>query len=202
MHVCACVCVFVCVSMRVEGDHTAHPNKSALDSGLPTFFKVISLLPRQSYATQCQWNNPDLHWYNCHMNPIKTYNITSTKPSGTTPRLYFNGIQYQLHHGSDLIITWWRHQMEEFSALLAICAGNSPVPGEFLAQRPVMWSFDVFFDLRLDERLSKQSWGWWFETPSRPLWRYCNDIITQQTDLFYEDLQHIPLYYGLTLNNG
>ena len=45
--------------------------------------------------------------------------------------------------------TWWRHQMETFSALLAICAGNSPVPGEFLAQRPVTWSFDVFFDLHL-----------------------------------------------------
>ena len=37
----------------------------------------------------------------------------------------------------------WRHQMETFSALLAICAGNSPVPGEFLAQRPVTRSFDV-----------------------------------------------------------
>ena len=65
--------------------------------------------------------------------------------------------------------------METFSALLAICAGNSPVPGEFLAQRPVTRSFDVFFDLRLNKRLSKQSWGWWFETPSRPLWRHCND---------------------------
>ena len=41
---------------------------------------------------------------------------------------------------------WWRHQMKTFSALLAICAGNSPVPGEFPAQRPVTWSFDVFFD--------------------------------------------------------
>ena len=39
--------------------------------------------------------------------------------------------------------------METFSALLAICAGNSPVPGEFPAQRPVARSFDVFFDLRL-----------------------------------------------------
>ena len=37
-------------------------------------------------------------------------------------------------------------------------------------------SFDVFFDLRLNERLSKQSWGWWFEMLSRPLWRYCNAI--------------------------
>ena len=53
--------------------------------------------------------------------------------------------------------TWWRHQMETFSALLAICAGNSPVPGEFPFQRPATRSFDVFFDLRLNKRLSKQS---------------------------------------------
>ena len=35
--------------------------------------------------------------------------------------------------------------METFSAFLAICAGNSPVPGEFPAQRPVTRSFDFFF---------------------------------------------------------
>ena len=69
---------------------------------------------------------------------------------------------------------WWRHQLESFSALLAICAGNVPVPGEFPAQRPVTRSFDVFFDLRLTKRLSKQSWDWWFETLSRPFWRHCN----------------------------
>ena len=46
--------------------------------------------------------------------------------------------------------------METFSALLAICAGNSPVSGEFPAQRPVTRSFDVFFDLRLNKRLSKK----------------------------------------------
>ena len=45
--------------------------------------------------------------------------------------------------------------METFSALLAICAGNSPVTGEFPAQRPVTRSFDIFFDLRLNKRLSK-----------------------------------------------
>ena len=70
--------------------------------------------------------------------------------------------------------TWWLHQMVAFSALLAICAENSPVNGEFPAQRPVTRSFDVFFDLRLNKRLSKQSWGWWFETQSRPLWRHRN----------------------------
>ena len=46
--------------------------------------------------------------------------------------------------------------METVSALLAIFAGNSPVHGEFPAQRPVTRTFDVFFDLRLNKRLSKQ----------------------------------------------
>ena len=56
--------------------------------------------------------------------------------------------------------------------------GNSPVTGEFPAQRPVTRSFDVFFDLRLNKRLSKQSCDWWFETPSRPLWRHSNGYVT------------------------
>ena len=47
---------------------------------------------------------------------------------------------------------WWRHQMGAFSALLALCAGNSPVTGEFPSQRPVTRSFDVFSDLRLNKR--------------------------------------------------
>ena len=49
--------------------------------------------------------------------------------------------------------------------------------GEFTGDRWIprteARSFDVFFDLRLNKRLSKQSWGWWFETPSRPQWRHC-----------------------------
>ena len=69
--------------------------------------------------------------------------------------------------------------MVTFSALLAICARNSPVTGEFPAQRPVTRSFDVFFDLRLNKRLSKQAWGWWFETLSCPLWSHCNDYSTR-----------------------
>ena len=73
---------------------------------------------------------------------------------------------------------WWHHQMETFSALLALCVGNSPVTGEFPAQRPVTRSFDVFFVLRLNKRLSKQPWGWWFETSSWSLWRHCNALMT------------------------
>ena len=70
--------------------------------------------------------------------------------------------------------------------LLALCVGKSPVTGEFPAQRPVTRSFDVFFDLRLNKRLSKQSLGWWFETLSCSLWRhrnkmYCSDPVQQST---------------------
>ena len=58
--------------------------------------------------------------------------------------------------------------------LLAICAGISPVTGEFPSQRPVTWSFNVFLDLRLNKRLSKQSRRRRFKTPPRSLWRHCN----------------------------
>ena len=79
--------------------------------------------------------------------------------------------------------TRWRHQVETFSALLALCAGNSPVTGEFPLQRPVTQRFDVFFDLCLNKRMSKQSLSWWFETPSRSLWRQGNEPeqTTEQT---------------------
>ena len=59
---------------------------------------------------------------------------------------------------------------------------SSPVLGEFPAQRPVKRSFNVFFDLRLIKRLSKQSWGWWLETLSCPLWRHYNAPTSQQRD--------------------
>ena len=51
-----------------------------------------------------------------------------------------------------------------------------PLASEFPSQRPVMQSFDDFFDLRLNKRLSKQSWGWGFEMPLYPLWHHRNDL--------------------------
>ena len=51
--------------------------------------------------------------------------------------------------------------------------GEFTCPSEFPTQRPVTRSFDVFFDLPLNKRLRKQSWAWWFETLSHPLWRHC-----------------------------
>ena len=68
----------------------------------------------------------------------------------------------------------WRHQKETFSALLALCYDNPMVAWGFPSQRPVMGRFDVFFDLRLQNRLSKHSRRRWFETPSRSLRLHCS----------------------------
>ena len=69
---------------------------------------------------------------------------------------------------------WWRHQMETFSALLAFWfTGHRWIP-RTEAQWPVTRSFDVFFDLRLNQQLSKQWKRWWFEAPPRSLWRQCD----------------------------
>ena len=100
--------------------------------------------------------------------------------------------------GVGISFAWWRHQMETFSSLLAICAGNSPASGEFPAQRPVTRSFDVSFDLCLNKRLRKQAWVWWFETHSLILRHAhtnatyygisCNDIRNTPTSVVF---QHI-----------
>ena len=58
--------------------------------------------------------------------------------------------------GFTLPVTWWRHQMETLSALLVLCERNPSVTGRLPSQKPVTRSFDVFFDLRLNKRLSKQ----------------------------------------------
>ena len=48
---------------------------------------------------------------------------------------------------------------------------NSPHKG------PWRGALMVFFYLRLNKRLCKQSWGWWFEMRLRPSWRHCNVVI-------------------------
>ena len=122
------------------------------------------------------WRNPQswLWPIKAWINSLETYicydaNFVVTGDTGgcryDNPRCYQR--RQSMLSGFNVI-----HQMETFSALLAICAGNSPVPGEFPAQRPVTRSFDVFFDLRLNKQLGKQPWCWGFETLSRPLWRH------------------------------
>ena len=115
-----------------------------------------------------------------HYSALICYSFTMLRP---THCIYFEAKKHRTMHGLPWI-TWWRNQMETFSALLAICAGNSPVPGDFPTQRPVTRSFDVYFDMRPNKRLSKQSWGWWFETLSHPFWRHRNAILWSRVRRF------------------
>ena len=77
--------------------------------------------------------------------------------------------------------SWWRHQMKKEFRVTGLLCGEFTGSGEFPTQRPMTRSFDVFFDLRLNKRLSKQPWGWWFETPSRSLWRQCYELTIQKS---------------------
>ena len=81
--------------------------------------------------------------------------------------------------------------------------GEFTGPGEFPTQRPVTRSFDIFFDLRLNKWLSKQPWGWWFETPSWSLWRHCNALVALMlaaTNASYKGkvIQYICSAYPIT----
>ena len=84
--------------------------------------------------------------------------------------------------------------------------GNSSVTGEFPSHRPVTRSFDVFFDLHPNERLSKQSWGWWFETPSRSLimtslWWCCYNVMWCDLMIWYIILHAVTLYELIPVQN-
>ena len=72
--------------------------------------------------------------------------------------------------------------------------GEFTGPGEFPAQWPVTRSFDVFFDLRLNKRLSKQPWGWWFETPAWSLWRHRNAERHLRGSFYQQGLSLIPTW--------
>ena len=120
------------------------------------------------------WVKPIIH---CHVRSRGRLIMTSLTKTCPAPQILSMRRLKKWHHGTDFNLSWWLHQMETFSALLDLCAGNSPVTGEFPTQRPMTRSFDVFFDLCLNKCLSNQSRGWWFEAPSRPSWRHGNVMI-------------------------
>ena len=111
---------------------------------------------------------------------------------------------YQSDHQSSASLAF----VGEFTGDRWILRGNSPVTGEFSAQRAsnagnvsIWWrhhmeivsqksvtrGFDVYFRLLLNKRLSKQSRRRWFETPSRSLWRNNYGI----------HVVHLPNLWGL-----
>ena len=113
----------------------------------------------------------------------KSYSSDSTRNVFFTMFMSFSTEVLWLH----VHIGNWTHIREIATSMMTSSNGNifrvaGPLcgeftgPGEFPAQRPVTRSFDVFFDLRLNKRLSKQPWVWWFETPSWSLWRQCNGV--------------------------
>ena len=81
-----------------------------------------------------------------------------------TPGLHFTDVSLMLTSSNGNIFRVTGHLCGEFT-------GHRWIP-RTKASDVELWCFQ-----RLKERLSKQSWGWWFETPSRPLCRHCNTDI-------------------------
>ena len=134
--------------------------------------------------------------------PIFTsFGIENSSQHSCRPRTLLALISLFIYFYSSMTITVWFHPLMTVQSLcdssisiqIEICAEywdtlprprlvchepglRSPVTGEFTSKRPVMRSFYVLFDFHLNKRLSKQPRGCWSETPSRSLWRHCNDF--------------------------
>ena len=111
-------------------------------------------------------NDPwsDISWYAIHHHGKcgdDMYIVVTSLGKGTRITMRLENIMMTSSNGNIFRVTG------------PLC-GEFTGPGEFPTQRPVKRSFDVFFDLHLNTRLSKQPWGWWFETLSWLLWRHCN----------------------------
>ena len=111
--------------------------------------------------------------------PLISFSVSWSREMWHKTCRYSTVLAIQKANSSEMSLAWWRHQIGTFSELPAISAGNSLVTGKFPAQRLVTRSFHVFFYLRLNKWLGKQSWGWWFETPSCSLWRHSNGLYGQ-----------------------
>ena len=115
-----------------------------------------------NFCKSCQVPNCIFEcWYNCNV-PTSPTNVSiqirSCKPKKKNSFYIhdvFLFIQFEWNKRA-----WWRHQIETFSALLALCKGNSPATGEYPSQRLVTQSFDVFFDLHLNQHINSWANNW------------------------------------------
>ena len=154
--------------------------------GPSNYWQLLCLSSSMCRLTTKEHKNPSALLALCEGSPLETGEFPSESVSNAEsfsmswdhhaisqcgPIIYWSDMEYFSN-------TWWCHQMEGFSMLLALCEGNPPVTGGFPIQRPVTWSFDVFFHLCLNKCLSKQSRHWLFETPSCSLWHHHNTHIT------------------------
>ena len=132
------------------------------------------------YVTYWKWFTEYLLWFSMQVPDYKPSFTRRLHMGLTLPRRFdefSTFIQGALLSVINIESYMMTPSIGNISRVTGLCEGNSPVTGEFPSQRPMTRSVDTFFDLHLNERLSQQSWGWWFETPSRSLWRHCNALI-------------------------
>ena len=140
-----------------------------------TLAQVIAccLTAPSNYLNQC-WGTYDIH--------LRAISQEIPHPPNTNYKLASKLLIYicfQIHQGPIMMTS---SNGNIFRVTGHLCRKFT---GEFPAQRPVTWSFDVFFDLHPNKRLSKQSSGWWFDTPACPLWRHSNEKPTWSQDAGY-----------------
>ena len=120
---------------------------------IPTTFSTIS---QHDYAyTVCLWN-------------LVSHSRGFALQSLLALHMFIPPQRYATHLHDDVIK--WKY----FPRCWPFVSGIHRSPVNSPHKRPVTMCFDAFFDLPMNKRLSKLWWGWWFETPSRLLWRQCN----------------------------
>ena len=128
--------------------------------------RVDSRLVPSQWKTSLQ-SNAVSHWLGANLESALNWHAVITDPmrvrcQAITMNRWRPNSLTQICCDHDDVIKW-KHFPRHCPF---INAGDAPVTGDFLAQRPVTRSFDVFFDLHLNKRLSKQSWCWWFDEMS------------------------------------
>ena len=116
---------------------------------------ISSLIPTDCHKI-CTWFYIIIWLYNCLIfysgSPIYPY--SSGLLQWHLANVMLVPVLMKQHWGIWVKSPFWSHQMETFSMLLALCEGN---PGGFPSQRPVTWSFDVFFDAHLNK--NNKTWA-------------------------------------------
>ena len=128
------------------------------------------------YCNESVW--PDDHQSTQSMYTVPEYPVTSCD----------TGCVQSLFHDD---VIKWKHFLRYWPFVQGLY--RSPVNSP--AKRSVTRSFDIFFELRLNKRLSKQWWGWWFDTPSCPLWRQCNGFQRRVSSLLGAAIVLAPSWY-------
>ena len=145
------------------------PNHGQFDCLINSLFKLTTKLRSKFYVIGPLW--VESAGGSPRKGSVMRFNVMTSSWIMHRVRalLYFMVIAIDITH----ILFMFTYILRD--SMMTSSSGNIfRVTGHLCTQRPVTRSFDVFFDLCPNERLSKQSWGWWFGTLSSPLWRHRN----------------------------